>query len=72
MELANAELSHTEVPTMGLGHHGILLFMADPRASPPADTMLLKDIGADGNRTKVKRERIISKSQDTQLPDFRV
>ena len=55
---------------MGLEHPGILLFSADPRTNPLADTMLLKDISSDGNSTKIKRERIISKSQDTQLPDF--
>lgn len=59
---------------MGLGHPGILLFVADPRTSPPADTMLLKDICADGNRTKVKRERIISKGRtpSSQIFEFNI
>ena len=54
VELANVELSHTEAPTMGLEHPGILLFVADPRTNPPADTILLKDICTDGNGTKMR------------------
>ena len=61
VELADVKLSHTEAPTMGLEHPGILLFVADPRTNPPADTILLKDICTDGNGTKIKRESIISK-----------